>query len=65
MLELERQRRKQMWETLIAEGGPKNVDARLIHDRGLYGGGSISTALINSLCSSVPITHADSNSQSR
>jgi putative restriction endonuclease len=40
MIEEERQRRKEMWEGLIAEGGPKNVSPQLLRELGIYGGAS-------------------------
>jgi len=38
MMEQERQRRKEMWDKLIAEGGPRNVLPLLIRELGIYGG---------------------------
>lgn len=38
MIEQERKRRKDMWETLISKGGPMLVSPQLIRDLGIYGG---------------------------
>jgi hypothetical protein len=40
MIEQERQRRKEMWDSLIASGGPRAVSPQLLHELGIYGGAS-------------------------
>lgn len=38
MIEPERERRKEMWDQLIAHGGPKDVSPNLIRELEIYGG---------------------------
>jgi hypothetical protein len=38
VIEQERQRRKEMWEELIAQGGPKDVSPHLLRELRIYGG---------------------------
>lgn len=38
MFENERQRRKEMWEMLIAQSGPTNVSPHLLRELRIYGG---------------------------
>lgn len=38
MIEQERQRRKEMWEELIAQGGPIDVSPHLLRELRIYGG---------------------------
>jgi len=38
MIELERDRRKRMWDDLINSGGPLGVEPSLLRGMGIYGG---------------------------
>jgi hypothetical protein len=40
MIEHERQRRKELWDSLIASGGPREVSPLLLRELGIYGGAS-------------------------